>query len=307
MSYTNSPLVNHTHISPNQSGTRNHTIDRISPHCVVGQVSVETLGNIFAPAGKGASSNYGVGYDGRIGMYVEEKDRSWCTSSAANDNRAVTIEVASDVYYPYKINAKAYAALIDLMADICKRNGKTKLLWFADKAKSLSYNPRPGEMLVTVHRWFDDKSCPGDHIYGHLAEITAAVNKKLSQEDDDMTDERVLQLINNNDPMRHNLADVPAYWREDVAQLVREGAICGDGKHQVEKRDSQIAAMVAMKRHSEKQDPIYRTINEVPEWGRSYVQALIDSGKLSGESVSEDGTHILNIRQSTVRVIKMLA
>lgn len=307
MAYTNSPLVNYTRISPNQSGARNHTIDRISPHCVVGQVSVETLGNIFAEPGKGASSNYGIGYDGRKGMYVEEKDRSWCTSSSANDNRSVTIEVASDAYYPYEINAKAYVALIELMADICKRNGKTKLLWFADKAKSLNYSPKAGEMLVTVHRWFDDKSCPGDYIYERLGKIVAEVNKKLTNGDDDMTRTEVLQIINANDPMRHDLKDVPSYWRDDVAQLVREGAICGDGKHQVEKRDSQIAAMVAMKRHSEKQDPIYRTVDDVPEWGRSCVQALIDAGKLSGESLLEDGTRILNIRNSTVRIIKMLA
>ncbi len=307
MVYTNSPLVNHIHISPNQSGRRNHPIDRISPHCVVGQVSVETLGNIFAPPDKGASSNYGIGFDGRKGMYVEEEDRSWCTSSAANDNRAVTIEVASDSSYPYGITPAAYNSLIELMADICKRNGKTRLLWFADKEKTLNYAPKAGEMVVTVHRWFDDKSCPGDYIFDRLPEITAAVNKKLNMEEDDMTKAEVLEIINANDPMRHDLKDVPAYWREDVAQLVREGAICGDGKHQVEKRDSQIAAMVAMKRHGERQDPIYRTVDDVPEWGRPAVQALIDSGRLAGEAVLEDGTRILNIRRSAVRLIKMMA
>ena len=96
MAYTNSSLVSYTKLSPNHSGQRTHSIDRITPHCVVGQCSVETLGNIFAPSSRQASCNYGIGADGRVGMYVEEKNRSWCSSSNANDQRAVTIECASD-------------------------------------------------------------------------------------------------------------------------------------------------------------------------------------------------------------------
>ena len=91
---SNSPLVSYTRLSPNHSGLRTHDIDRITPHCVVGQCSVETLGNIFLPTSRQASSNYGIGVDGRVGMYVEEKNRSWCSSSAANDQRAITIECA---------------------------------------------------------------------------------------------------------------------------------------------------------------------------------------------------------------------
>ena len=83
MAYTNSSLVSYTKLSPNHSGQRTHSIDRITPHCVVGQCSVETLGNIFLPVSKQASCNYGIGEDGRIGMYVEEKNRSWCSSSNA--------------------------------------------------------------------------------------------------------------------------------------------------------------------------------------------------------------------------------
>ena len=92
MAYTNSSLVSYTKLSPNHSGQRTHSIDRITPHCVVGQCSVETLGNIFLPTSKQASCNYGIGVDGRVGMYVEEKNRSWCSSSAANDQRAITIQ-----------------------------------------------------------------------------------------------------------------------------------------------------------------------------------------------------------------------
>lgn len=200
---SNSSLVSYTKISPNKSSPRNHSIDRISIHCVVGQCSVETLGNIFAPTSRQASSNYGIGLDGKIGMYVEEKDRSWCTSSSSNDNRAVTIEVASDTYDPYKVTDAAYASLLDLVTDICKRNGKTKIIWFGDKEKTLSYTPKPNEMVMTVHRWFANKSCPGDYLYNKHPEIAAEVNRRLSggnagieEEDEDMTLETFKKLMN---------------------------------------------------------------------------------------------------------------
>ncbi|MCM1220533.1 MAG: phage tail tip lysozyme [Lachnospiraceae bacterium] len=178
--YTNSSLVSHTRLSPNHSGKRTHAIDTITPHCVVGQCSVETIGNIFAPSTRQASSNYGVGSDGRVGMYVEEKNRSWCTSSNANDQRAVTIEVASDTKHPYTINDKAKSGLINLMVDICKRNGKNKCVWIADKTKMLAYAPKSNEMRITVHRWFANKSCPGDDMYGDMPEIISKVNTVLS-------------------------------------------------------------------------------------------------------------------------------
>lgn len=181
MAFTNSPLVSYTKISPNKTVNRNKAIDVITPHCVVGQCSVETLGNIFAPTSRQASSNYGIGADGKVGMYVEEKDRSWCSSSSSNDNRAVTIECASDTKHPYSMNDKVYATLIELCVDICKRNSKTKLVWLGDKNKTLNYKPKSNEMLITVHRWFANKSCPGDWLYERLYDLADKVNNKLSK------------------------------------------------------------------------------------------------------------------------------
>lgn len=173
---SNSPLVSYTKISPNKTSPRNHKIDTVTVHCVVGQCSVETLGNIFAPTSRQASANYGIGTDGRVGMYVEEKDRSWCSSNAANDHRAVTIEVASDTAEPYAVNAKAYAALIDLLTDICKRNGIAKLVWSTNKADRM--NHRNG-CNMTVHRDYANKSCPGTYLYERHAQIASEVNKRL--------------------------------------------------------------------------------------------------------------------------------
>jgi hypothetical protein len=179
MGYTNSPLVSYTKLSSNHSGQRTHAIDRITPHCVVGQCSVETLGNIFAPTSRQASCNYGIGADGRVGMYCEEKNRSWCSSSYANDQRAITIECASDTNHPYAFKDVVYDKLIELCVDICKRNGKTKLLWLGDKDKTLAYNPAANEMVLTVHRWFANKSCPGDWMYQRMGDLAAKVTAKL--------------------------------------------------------------------------------------------------------------------------------
>ena len=179
MAYTNSKLVVHTKLSPNHSGLRTHSIDRISPHCVVGQVTAESLGNIFARSSYQASSNYGIDKDGRVGMYVEEKNRSWCTSSKANDQRAVTIECASDTSSPYRMNDAVYQTLIKLCVDICRRNSKKKLIWFGDKDKTLNYSPASDEMVITVHRWFANKSCPGDWLYSRLGDLAQKVTAEL--------------------------------------------------------------------------------------------------------------------------------
>lgn len=173
---SNSPLVSYTKISPNKTSPRNNKIDTITIHCVVGQCSVETLGNVFAPTSRQASSNYGVGVDGRIGMYVEEKDRSWCSSSGANDHRAITIEVASDTTHPYAVNDKAFAALLDLVTDICQRNGIKKLVWSTNKDDRV--NHRNG-CNMTVHRDYANKSCPGDYLYSRHGQIADEVNRRL--------------------------------------------------------------------------------------------------------------------------------
>ena len=176
---SNSSLVSYTKLSPCHSGKRTHSIDRITPHCVVGQASVEGLGSLFSQSSRQVSCNYGIGADGRVGMYVEEKNRSWCSSSNANDQRAVTIECASDATEPYAFKDIVYQKLITLCVDICKRNGKTKLIWFGDKDKTLNYTPKSNEMVLTVHRWFANKSCPGAWMYSRMGELASKVTAQL--------------------------------------------------------------------------------------------------------------------------------
>lgn len=173
---SNSSLVSYTKLSPNTYGKRNHVIDTISIHCMVGQLSVEACGNIFAKDSADASSNYGIGTDGRVALYVDESKASQCTSNQANDQRAITIECASDVKSPYAVNNKVYNKLIELLVDICKRNNIKKLVW--STVKSDRVNHKNG-CNMTVHRDYKNKDCPGDYLYGKMGEIAKTVNEKL--------------------------------------------------------------------------------------------------------------------------------
>lgn len=173
---SNSPLVTYTRITKNKTSPRNHAIDTITIHCIVGQWTAKQGCNYFATTDRQCSANYVVGKDGSIGLSVDEKDRSWCSSNGTNDNRAITIEVASDTTHPYAVTAKAYAALLDLVTDICKRNGIKKLVWSTNKNDRV--NHRNG-CNMTVHRDFANKACPGEYLYSRHGEIAAEVNRRL--------------------------------------------------------------------------------------------------------------------------------
>ena len=172
---SNSPLATYRRISPNRSAPRNHKIDTITIHCIVGQWTAKQGCDFFANPSRQCSANYVVGKDGSIGVAVDECDRSWCSSSRANDNRAITIEVASDTTHPYAVTDAAYNALIDLVTDVCKRNGIKKLLWKADK----SLIGHVDQQNMTVHRWFANKACPGEYLYSRHGAIANEVNKRL--------------------------------------------------------------------------------------------------------------------------------
>lgn len=174
-----SSLVSYTKLSPNNSGKRTHTIDRITPHCIVGQWDVKTIGDYFYNSNVKASCNYGIAKDGKVAMVVEEDKRSWCSSSNENDQRAVTIECSSDTMSPYAFNDIVYNRLIDLCVDICKRNNKNTLLWIADKDTALKYTPKSNEMLLTVHRWFKQKACPGDWMMARMGDLATKVTNRL--------------------------------------------------------------------------------------------------------------------------------
>ena len=246
-------IADYQRISPNRTSPRNHEIDTITIHCVVGQVTVESLGEQFSKSSRQASSTYGVGKDGRIGQYVPEGDRPWTTggkdkngnpiyvngiSGAMNDHRAITIEVASDTFEPYAVNSAAYEGLIRLLVDICKRHPKIhRLRWRANK--SLVGNIELQNM--TAHRWFAATKCPGDYLYQRFGDIAKEVNKRLDadalkaeeffqaeMERDDMDVKRFTELWNE---MRKDLKDNDAgQWSQEARDwAISSGLIQGSG------------------------------------------------------------------------------
>lgn len=164
-----------TIISPNKA-KRTAKIDTITIHCMACNGTAVSLGNHFANKKLKASSNYGIGSDGLIACYVPEEYRSYCTSNRDNDDRAITIEVANDGGEPdWHVSQAALGALVELLTDICKRNGIPKLLWRADK----SLIGQVDKQNMTVHRWFAKKACPGNYLYNLQGSIAADVNARL--------------------------------------------------------------------------------------------------------------------------------
>lgn len=208
----NSKLVDYTLISPNKTIGRNHSIDTITIHCFVGQVTVERGCKVFKPTSKKASCNYVVAKDGKIGLVVDEKDRSWCTSNSANDNRAVTIEVASDTTGDLKVTDDAYNALIKLVADICKRNNIKKLVWSTDKNKRVNHLDGCN---MTVHRDYANKSCPGEYLYSHHGDIASKVNSILNSSN--TTSEKTETTVNNNETTKYYR--VRKSWSDSKSQI----------------------------------------------------------------------------------------
>lgn len=230
MTYTNSPLVDYTQISPHRGNRNGHVIDTITIHCAAAQAAVETLGRLFQT--KQASANYGIGADGRVGMYVEEKDRSWCTSNNANDARAVTIEVACDNRHPYAVKDAVYKKLITLVADICKRNGIAKLVWSTDKYDRMNHK---GGCNMTVHRDYENKACPGQWLYERHGQIAAEVNKRLT-EDEEMERWKTIE-------------DVPeGFYRDTVKQLMQDGIIKGKGNGVIDLTEDMLRVMIFCQR-----------------------------------------------------------
>lgn len=298
MAFTNSPLVDYKLISPHKSSRNGRTIDTITIHCVAAQAAVETLGKLFQT--KEASANYGIGFDGRVGMYVEEKDRSWCSSNGDNDRRAVTIEVASDNTHPYAVNAKAYAKLLDLVTDICKRNGIKKLVWSTNKNDRV--NHRNG-CNMTVHRDYANKACPGDYLYNRHGQIAAEVNKCLgaASQPASATTFKTGDIVKITGTAYYDGTAIPAWiraknWR--VYQVKGDRVVINkseDGQNAImspvkasnlalayPRPDEPIKPAEELEKEEETEVIRYKTIAEMPKWAQKEAQELVDLGALKG-------------------------
>lgn len=218
-----------TIISPN-CRPRMHDIDTITIHCMAGDLTVEQCGNLFQNPALEASSNYGIDSEGRIGLYVSEAYRSWCSSNKSNDDRAITVEVANDGGAPdWHVSNKAYNTLIELLADVCNRHHIPKLLWKADP----NLIGQIELQNMTVHRWFAAKACPGDYLYYKHYDIANRVNQKLEEMRmtgdeilDKLTDEQAYKLLQK--AQRHAATLTAPMWaRKELNNAIEDGITDG--------------------------------------------------------------------------------
>jgi hypothetical protein len=220
---SNSPMVSYVKISPNRTSPRRDEIRKITIHHVAGNLSIEAMGSLFASGAREASANYGVGTDGRVGMYVEEKDRAWTSSSPSNDNQAITIEVANDGGEPnWHVSDKALEATIALCVDICKRNGIEKLIYTGDASGNL-----------TRHNMFAATACPGPYLQSKFPYIADEVNKRLDAkepEDEDMTYEQFEKYMDRYLNIG-GTGDEHSSWASEALEVVKSNGIFnGDGE-----------------------------------------------------------------------------
>lgn len=215
MVMSNSSLVSYTKLSPNCDHPRNHAIDKITIHHMAGDLSVETCGNLFANPNREASANYGIGSDGRVGLYVDEGDRAWASASPSNDNRAVNIEVANDATGgDWPVSNAAYSKLIDLCVDICQRNGIKALNYTGDADGNL-----------TEHRMFVATACPGPYLHDRMGRIAAEVNSRLSAQPAKSVDEVAREVIRGewgNGSDRRQRLEAAGYDYDAVQNRVNE-------------------------------------------------------------------------------------
>ena len=186
-----SSLVDIVQITPNSNPRGNNRIERITPHCIVGQMSAKSCANLkHFKAGGCASANYIIGKDGEVLLNVDESRRAWTSggtkkvngiknAGAKNDYKAITFECASDATSPYAFKPVVYEKLIEMCVDICKRHGRTKLIWIDTPEKAESYKVAQDEMILTWHRWYAYKACPGDWLYSRGQDLAKQVNARL--------------------------------------------------------------------------------------------------------------------------------
>ena len=240
-----SALTNVAIMSPNHSGSRYNSISKITIHHMAGNLSIETCGNVFLNPNRQASSNYGIGSDGRIACYVDEENHPWTSANWDNDDRAITIEVAnSETGGDWPISQAAYASLIRLCADICNRYGIYPY-----------YDGTPSATL-TEHCMFVATNCPGPTIHAmqvnHVIEndiraamaggaATSQPTPAVSGDVEDLALRAIAGEFGNGDARRAALGDMysavqarinemyggiqstPSYSIDDIAQRVIAG------------------------------------------------------------------------------------
>jgi hypothetical protein len=179
-----SELASAVMLSPN-SAPRTAKVDRITIHHMAAVSSAEACAASFLPTSRNASANYCIGNDGDLILSVEESRRSFCSSNRENDDRAITIEVSnSERNGDWPVSDAAYATLLDLCEDICRRHGIEELRYTGDTTGNM-----------TLHKWFASTACPGPYLESRMQDIAAEVNRRLNSPVPDEPDGDIIYRV----------------------------------------------------------------------------------------------------------------
>ena len=293
---SNSSLVDYVRISPHSTNPRNDKIRKITIHHMAGNLCVENCGEVFQ--NRAASANYGIGSDGRVGLYVDERNRSWASDSRANDHQAVTIEVAnSEIGGDWPVSDRAYRKLIDLCVDICRRNGIERLTYTGD-----------GRGNLTMHQFFAATACPGPYLKARFPQIAAEVNRRLNeQEDDEMLSyaqfkEYMAQYEAEQDGKAEpNWSVKEGHW----GKAVNEGIINSGAPEGLVKRDEMVAVLGRLGLLD-----VRKTVTDISEtgdghskWADAAVEALTAAGIFRGDGNGNYGWGQCITREAAAKVL----
>lgn len=260
---SNSQLVDYILISKHRTSPRVYQITKITIHHMAGNLSVEDCGRLFQS--REAASNYGIGSDGRVGMYVEEKDRAWCSANYDNDHRAINIEVANDGGAPdWHVSDKALEKLVDLCVDICQRNGIEKLNFTGDSTGNL-----------TQHNYFCSTACPGPYLSSKFPWIAEQVNARLAGEtgEDNMQYKLIIGYASRGDIRTFEtlLMDLDVLFTENDGYITT-GWMNSDAKDQIEAEGARVVVPVKILEQKEEQHT--EDLEEIRSAIREAIKAL---------------------------------
>lgn len=213
--------------SPNTSGPRTAAISKVTVHHMAGDLTVETCGNVFASPSRQASSNYGVGSDGRIGCYLEEEMHPWTSSSYWNDDRAITIEVADYDCVNWIPSDAAYWATVKLCADICTRYGITPTYTGGTDG------------TFTEHLMYAATGCPGpwwhDHMPQFVDDVKSAMNGEIMG----------IEELLNRELATADSGNVPVWqlWSWGYTYAMRADAKCAELEKKVGELEKKVASI----------------------------------------------------------------
>ncbi len=190
MSRAKSGLTKVVKLTDNCTKPRNAKISRITPHCIAGKMTAEAALTFFKNS-TNSSANYVIGHGGKIGLSVRETDRAWTTSSGKNDNKAITVEISNSAGAPnWPMSEEAVDAFVALTVDICEYYGFKKVVYY-EKPMTIAIGEEATEkwitsldvpkdaLLVTLHRWYKNKACPGKWFVKRLPEVVSRINKEI--------------------------------------------------------------------------------------------------------------------------------